>query len=76
MEPRLYIVSNLVDGLPTLGQDIGKDRPDVNHLLPDVELHLHACCLSFGREPSGVIEQGLVRSDHDQQWRQPMKIGI
>src|SRR6266850_1459324 len=55
--PRFYIVSDLVDGLPPLGQDIGKERPDMNHLLPDVELNLHACCLSFGREPSGVIEQ-------------------
>src|SRR5260370_28610555 len=74
--PRFYIVSNLVDGLPTLGQDIGKERPDMNHLLPDVELNLHARCPSFGREPSGVIEQCFVRADHDQQWRQPNKIGI
>src|ERR1700722_509358 len=69
-----YIVSDLVDGLPTLGQDIGKDRPDMNHLLPDVELNLHACGLGFGREPGGVVEQCFVRADHDQQWRQPTKI--
>src|SRR5258708_29998979 len=49
--PRFYILSNLVDGLPTLGQDIGEDRPDMNHLLPDVELHRHACCLGFVRKP-------------------------
>src|SRR5260370_29847292 len=59
--PRFYIVSNLVDGLPTLGQDIRKERPDMNHLLPDVELNLHACCLTFRRESGEAIEHTFGR---------------
>ena len=42
----------------------------------NVELNLNACRLRFGREPSGVIEQCFVRAHHNQQWRQPTKIGI
>src|ERR1700752_2120517 len=67
--PCLYIVSNLVDGLATLRQDIGKERPDMDHLLPDVELNLHARVCRLGREPAGVIEQRFVRSNQDQYGR-------
>lgn len=50
--------------------------PDMNHLGPDLQIDSDVGGAGGFGQPDRVVEQGLRRSDLDQQRRQAFKIGV
>jgi len=50
--------------------------PRMDHVRPDFQSRRDVGCTSYGRKPSGVIEQRLGRANLDQYWRKAPKVGI
>src|SRR5215471_3263896 len=62
-------------GATTVFQTSVPQRPRMNHVWPDFQSHCDIRRTSPGSQPSGVIEQGLVRANLDQHWRKISELG-
>src|SRR5205814_8062045 len=64
------------DGMHTSLQFGMKQVPDMHHLGPDLQIDVDIRGSGGFRQSKRIIEQGLGRANLDEQWREPIKIGI
>jgi LmbE family N-acetylglucosaminyl deacetylase len=65
-----------VERLAPLGQDPGKDLPDVRDVVGEVELARDAGALRFLGDPHRVVAEHLVATRLDEERRQAVELGV
>jgi len=65
-----------LNGLLPFAQYRGKQVPDVDHIVPDLESRVDAGGFGAVREVERIIQQRFRRADLDEQRRQSLKVRV
>ncbi len=68
--------ADAVDRTACFRHDSRKQRPDVRHARPDLDLGATACCPQLVGHANGIVVQNLVAADQNQRRRQPGGIAV